>query len=88
MERFENWSEAYRQMKKLIEDFERMGDRLERRINEVAEMQRPQYLGDAQCNGELQPHDIKSFLRGLLILRLLTEYSQAWQKKRLHQPVP
>ncbi len=40
MERFESWAEAYRQMKKLIEDFERMGDRLERRINEVAEMQR------------------------------------------------
>ncbi len=40
MERFETWAEAYRQMKKLIEDFERMGDRLERRINEVAEMQR------------------------------------------------
>lgn len=40
LERFESWAEAYRQMKKLIEDFERMGDRLERRINEVAEMQR------------------------------------------------
>ncbi len=40
MERFESWSEAYRQMKKIVDDFERMGDRLERRINEVAEMQR------------------------------------------------
>jgi chromosome segregation ATPase len=40
MERFESWSEAYRQMKKLIEDFERLGDRLDRRINELAEMQR------------------------------------------------
>jgi chromosome segregation ATPase len=40
MERFESWAEAYRQMRKLIEDFERMGERLERRINEVAEMQR------------------------------------------------
>jgi len=40
MERFESWSEAYRNMKKIIDDFERIGDRLERRINEVAEMQR------------------------------------------------
>lgn len=39
-ERFESWSEAYRQMKKIIEDFDRIGERLERRINEVAEMQR------------------------------------------------
>lgn len=39
-ERFEAWSEAYRDMKKIIDDFERIGDRLERRINEVAEMQR------------------------------------------------
>jgi hypothetical protein len=37
LERFESWSETYRQMKKVIEDFERIGDRLERRINEVAE---------------------------------------------------
>ncbi len=40
LERFETWSEAYREMKKIIDDFERIGDRLERRINEVAEMQR------------------------------------------------
>lgn len=40
MERFETWSEAYRSMKQIIDDFERIGDRLERRINEVAEMQR------------------------------------------------
>jgi len=39
-ERFESWAEAYRQMKKIIEDFDRIGERLERRINEVAEMQR------------------------------------------------
>jgi chromosome segregation ATPase len=39
-ERFETWAEAYRQMKKIVEDFERIGERLERRINEVAEMQR------------------------------------------------
>jgi len=39
-ERFETWSEAYRQMKKIIEDFDRIGERLERRINEVAETQR------------------------------------------------
>jgi chromosome segregation ATPase len=40
IERFEVWAEAYRSMKKIIDDFERIGDRLERRINEVAEMQR------------------------------------------------
>lgn len=40
IERFESWSETYREMKKIIDDFERIGDRLERRINEVAEMQR------------------------------------------------
>ncbi len=40
MERFETWSEAYRQMKTIIDDFQRIGERLERRINEVAEMQR------------------------------------------------
>ncbi|MCK6577695.1 MAG: hypothetical protein L6Q98_06280 [Anaerolineae bacterium] len=39
-ERFETWAEAYREMKKILEDFERISDRLERRINEVAEMQR------------------------------------------------
>jgi chromosome segregation ATPase len=40
IERFETWAEAYRDMKRIIDDFERIGDRLERRINEVAEMQR------------------------------------------------
>lgn len=40
IERFESWSEAYREMKRIVDDFERIGDRLERRINEVAEMQR------------------------------------------------
>jgi chromosome segregation ATPase len=40
IQRFETWSEAYRSMKRIIDDFERIGDRLERRINEVAEMQR------------------------------------------------
>lgn len=40
LERFETWSEAYREMRRIIDDFERIGDRLERRINEVAEMQR------------------------------------------------
>ncbi|MDZ4768709.1 MAG: hypothetical protein SGJ24_06240 [Chloroflexota bacterium] len=39
-ERFETWAEAYREMKKVLDDFERISDRLERRINEVAEMQR------------------------------------------------
>jgi chromosome segregation ATPase len=40
IERFEVWSEAHREMKRIIDDFNRIGDRLERRINEVAEMQR------------------------------------------------
>lgn len=40
LERFESWSETHRQMKKLVDDFERIGERLERRINEVSEMQR------------------------------------------------
>jgi len=40
MDRFEQWSETYRDMKRVLDDFERLGDRLERRINEVAEMQR------------------------------------------------
>lgn len=40
MERFESWSETHRQMKKSVDDFERIGERLGRRINEVAEMQR------------------------------------------------
>lgn len=40
IERFETWAEAYRNMKQIIEDFHRIGDRLERRINEVAEAQR------------------------------------------------
>ena len=40
LERFEAWAETHRQMRKIVEDFERIGERLERRINEVAEMQR------------------------------------------------
>jgi hypothetical protein len=40
LERFEAWGETHRQMKKLVEDFDRISERLERRINEVAEMQR------------------------------------------------
>lgn len=40
VERFETWASAYRDMKRIIDDFDRIGDRLERRINEVAEMQR------------------------------------------------
>lgn len=40
LERFESWSEVHRQMKKVVDDFDRIGERLERRINEVAEMQR------------------------------------------------
>jgi hypothetical protein len=40
LERFESWAETHRQMRKIVEDFERIGERLDRRINEVAEMQR------------------------------------------------
>ncbi len=40
LERIESWSDTHRQMKKIVGDFERIGERLERRINEVAEMQR------------------------------------------------
>lgn len=40
IERFESWEESHRAMKNIIDDFNRIGDRLERRINEVAEMQR------------------------------------------------
>lgn len=40
LERIESWGDTYRQMKKIVGDFERIGERLERRINEVAEMQR------------------------------------------------
>lgn len=39
-ERFETWSDAYRSMKNIIDDFNRIGERLERRISEVAETQR------------------------------------------------
>lgn len=40
LERFETWSDAYRSMKSIIDDFNRIGERLERRIGEVAETQR------------------------------------------------
>ena len=40
IERFEIWAQAYREMKRIIDDFNRIGDRLERRINEASEMQR------------------------------------------------
>lgn len=40
LERFESWAETHRNMKKIVDDFERIGERLDRRINEVAEMQR------------------------------------------------
>ena len=40
IERFETWAETHRQMKKVVDDFERIAERLGRRINEVAEMQR------------------------------------------------
>lgn len=36
----QNWGETHRTMKKQVEDFERMADRIDRRLNELAEMQR------------------------------------------------
>jgi chromosome segregation ATPase len=36
----ENWSETHRAMKKELDDFNRLVDRVERRLNEVSEMQR------------------------------------------------
>ena len=40
IERFEVWAQAYREMKRIVDDFNRIGDRLERRIGESSEMQR------------------------------------------------
>ena len=40
IERFEVWAGAYREMKRIVDDFNRIGDRLERRIGEASEMQR------------------------------------------------
>lgn len=40
IERFEVWAQAYREMKRIIDDFNRIGDRLERRISEASELQR------------------------------------------------
>jgi hypothetical protein len=36
----QNWGETHRAMKKQVEDFDRMADRVDRRMNELAEMQR------------------------------------------------
>ena len=55
MERFDVWAQAYRDMKRIIDDFNRIGERLERRINEVAELQR---LSEERFRGEwTQWHD-------------------------------
>ncbi len=40
IERFEVWAQAYREMKRIVDDFNRIGDRLERRISEASEIQR------------------------------------------------
>jgi chromosome segregation ATPase len=37
---FENWADTYRAMKKHVEDFDRLADRVDRRLNEVTEVQR------------------------------------------------
>lgn len=39
LERFEVWAQAYREMRRIIDDFNRISDRLERRIGEAAEIQ-------------------------------------------------
>lgn len=49
MERFEQWSQTYREMVRIVQDFERIGDRVERRIAEVAEVQR---LSEERFRGE------------------------------------
>ncbi len=36
----QNWGETHRAMKKQVEDFDRLADRVDRRMNELAEMQR------------------------------------------------
>jgi prefoldin subunit 5 len=37
---FEGWAATYRAMKKQVDDFDRLADRIDRRLNEVAEVQR------------------------------------------------
>ena len=37
---FNSWSDVHRAMKKQVEDFDRLADRVDRRLNEVAEIQR------------------------------------------------
>ncbi len=49
MERFEQWSQTYREMARIVSDFDRMSDRVERRIAEVAEVQR---LSEERFRGE------------------------------------
>jgi chromosome segregation ATPase len=39
-ERFGSWEESYRRMRQVIEDFDRLAERLDRRVSEVAESQR------------------------------------------------
>jgi chromosome segregation ATPase len=56
--RFEKWAEAYRGMKQHLDDFDRLVDRVERRLNELGEVQRlseerfrkewEEFLGDDQ----------------------------------------
>ncbi len=49
IERFEVWAQAYREMKRIVDDFNRIGERLERRISEASEMQR---LSEERFRGE------------------------------------
>ncbi len=39
-QQFETWGATYRVMKKQVDDFDRLADRMDRRLNEVAEVQR------------------------------------------------
>jgi chromosome segregation ATPase len=51
--RVEGWAETNQAMRKHVSDFERLADRVERRLNEVAEMQR---LSEERFRGEWEAH--------------------------------
>ncbi|MBN1287959.1 MAG: hypothetical protein JXB47_21350 [Anaerolineae bacterium] len=94
MERFESWSETYRQMKKIVDDFERISDRLERRINEVAEMQRLSEERFRQEWNEFSADDQKRWKQFTLTNdETWREHDKRYEKdvtdlKRLHERFP
>jgi hypothetical protein len=51
--RVEGWAETHQTMRKHVSDFERLADRVERRLNEVAETQR---LSEERFRGEWEAH--------------------------------